>query len=354
MAAIEKILIIGAGLSGLTLAYLIRQTHSSAAITVVEASGRLGGRIHTIKGLQDTPMELGATWFSDQHPALLQLSQQLDIDKFPQYDTGKSLFQTKSFEPAQAFEVPATTTPSYRFKGGSEAIITALKNKLPENSVQLNTSIIEIQKTSDKLTAVSDTGQRFEADKICICLPPQVAAAHIKFPKEMPASILDLLSEVQTWMAGSMKVVIEYDQPFWRSRGFSGMLYSHAGIITEMYDHCTAKADKYALTGFLNGGSKTYNTQTRKKYALQQLTELLGPAAATPISFQDKIWDQPEVMATSGPQVFVEAHYNNGHPALQNAYLDNRLLFAGSETATIHPGYMEGAVQAAIRAAKLL
>ena len=44
-------------------------------------------------------------------------------------------------------------------------------------------------------------------------------------------------------------------------------------------------------------------------------------------------------------------HQNNGHPLFRKNYCDNRLLFAGTETAQQHPGYMEGAVVAAQRAA---
>ena len=350
MASSNHIIIIGGGLSGLTLAYLA--TQKGIHTTLIEATDRLGGRIHTTRGIQDTPMELGATWFSDQHPNLIDLITRLDIEKFPQYDTGKSLFQTKSFEPAQAFEVPSSQRPSYRISGGSSAMITALKNQLPADRVRLNTKITEIQKTPEKLIALSESGEKFIADKIVICLPPQVAATHIRFPEDMPASLLDLLSEVQTWMAGAMKFVLEYNNPFWRRRGFSGMLFSHAGIITEMYDHSTKEADKFALTGFLNAGSKNYSLKTREKYVLQQLTGLLGPEAAAPLSYQEKIWNQPEILA--GNQHFQEAHFNNGHPAFKSAYLDNRLLFAGSETATVHPGYMEGAVVAANHAADWL
>ncbi|SEA40390.1 monoamine oxidase [Arachidicoccus rhizosphaerae] len=350
MSNSNHLIIIGGGLSGLVLAYLA--TQKKRQITILEATDRLGGRIQTYTGVRGTPMELGATWFSEQHPHLLDLLTGLGLNKFPQYDRGKSLFQTKSFEPAQAFEIPSNTTPSYRFKGGSETVITALQRLLPSGSIRLNSKIIEIRQSPEMIMAVSENGQVFQADQMAICLPPQVAASMIRFPDGMPAPLLELLPEVQTWMAGALKFVIEYDRPFWRQAGYSGMLYSHAGIITEMYDHCTEAEDRFALTGFLNGGSKDYTRQVREKYVIRQLTDLLGPEAGVPVYYQDKIWNQPELLA--GKQVFQEAHFNNGHPAFEQTYLDNRLVFAGSETSLFHPGYMEGAVIAANRAASQL
>jgi monoamine oxidase len=57
------------------------------------------------------------------------------------------------------------------------------------------------------------------------------------------------------------------------------MLYSHAGIIVEMYDHTNFKEDKYGFTGFLNGAALSYNQQVRKEFILQQLSELLSEKA---------------------------------------------------------------------------
>jgi monoamine oxidase len=51
----KRIFIIGGGLTGLTLAYLLSK--SKYNVTILEASRRLGGRIHTKKGKLETPLE---------------------------------------------------------------------------------------------------------------------------------------------------------------------------------------------------------------------------------------------------------------------------------------------------------
>ena len=136
----KRIIIIGGGLSGLTLAYLLSK--SKYNVTVLEASRRLGGRIQTKMGKLETPLELGATWFSDIHQNLLALLDELGVNRFFQFSKGISLFQTKSFEPAQSFYVPESESPSYRIAGGTQKIIEILSKKLADVDIHLNAKIL--------------------------------------------------------------------------------------------------------------------------------------------------------------------------------------------------------------------
>ena len=131
----KRIFIIGGGLSGLTLAYLLSK--SKYNVTILEASRRLGGRIQTKKGKLETPLELGATWFSDIHQNLSALLDELGVNRFFQFSKGISLFQTKSFEPAQSFYVPESENPSYRIAGGTQNIIKTLLKKLDETLIKI-------------------------------------------------------------------------------------------------------------------------------------------------------------------------------------------------------------------------
>lgn len=238
----KKIVIIGGGLSGLTLAYLLSKKGIST--TVLEASTRLGGRIQTINGAHYTPLELGATWFSDVHHNLLDLIQELDLVKYPQYSGGISLFQTKSFEPAQQFFVPPSESPSYRLAGGTQVLIDRLAEKLPAGTIQLEKRVTSISSEKNCLTVSLADRTFMDADRVVICLPPSLAASCIQFLPGLPETVCQILPTVQTWMAGAIKFTLEYSEPFWRKDGYSGMLYSHAGIVTEMYDHTNFEEDK--------------------------------------------------------------------------------------------------------------
>ncbi|WP_018626225.1 flavin monoamine oxidase family protein [Niabella aurantiaca] len=346
----EKIIIAGGGLGGLTLAWLLFQKGIPA--TVLEASSRLGGRIQTIKGNLDTPLELGATWFSDLHPNLLWLLNNLGLKKYPQYSEGISLFETRSFEPPQHFFVPASESPSYRIAGGTGALIAALLQGLPAENIVTNAPVTAITASGHELFVKTADGGMRAAGNIVVCMPPQLAASKIKFTPALPEAVQRVLPEVQTWMAGALKFTLEYTEPFWRTEGYSGMLYSHAGIITEMYDHTNFEEDKFGFTGFLNSSAAAYPQAIRKELVLQQLEPLLGQNVQRPAGYFDKVWADAFVL--QGNPVFQRPHHHNGHPLLQLPYMEERLFFCGTETATAFAGYMEGAVIAAKRLAAQL
>lgn len=339
----KRIIIIGGGLSGLTLAYLLFRRNIQS--TIMEASTRLGGRIQTIQGELGTPMELGATWFSDMHQNLLSLIEELGLKKYPQFSKGISLFQTKSFEPPQKFFVPEAESPSYRIAGGTQTLIEALRQKLAPENILLNQKVTALKEVGEEIQIETSKGKHFTADRIVLCIPPQLLVSQIQISPKLPENMIQVLPQVQTWMAGAIKFVMEYPDPFWRNEGYSGMVYSHAGIILEMYDHTNFEENKFGFTGFLNGGAANYSPEVRKEFVLKQLAELLGEKMLKPAAYFDKVWTDEFVLA--GNQTIQRPHQNNGHPVFQQSYLNGKLFFAGTETATEFPGYMEGAIRSA-------
>lgn len=340
-------MIVGGGLSGLVLAYLLSKRNIKT--TILEAAPRLGGRIQTIEGLLGTPLELGATWLSDMHNNLINLIEELGLKKYPQYSKGISLFQTKSFEPPQKFDVPESENPSYRIVGGTQQLINALAQKLPANSIHLNNKVTSIVEGKDGLIIETQKGHQYHSDKVILCMPPELVENQISFTPELTVSISNILPKVHTWMAGAIKFTIEYDQPFWRNNGYSGMLFSHAGIITEMYDHTNFEESKFGFTGFLNGSAASYLSNVRKENVILQLKNLFGMKASNLVSYFDKIWTDEFILG--GSQIIQRPHQFNGHPVLLENYLEGKLLFCATETATEFAGYMEGAVIAAQRVA---
>ncbi|ACU63459.1 flavin monoamine oxidase family protein [Chitinophaga pinensis] len=346
----KRIVIIGAGLSGLTLAYTLKKKGINA--TILEAADRPGGRIHTQIGVAGTPLELGATWFSDQHPQMIALLQELHLQKFPQFSEGISLFLTKSFEPPQQFFIPAGEAPSYRITGGTEQLIKTLQTQIPADRLLLNTKVTAIKERPENLLIITENGNEFEADIVISCMPPKTAVSLIEFSPALPEDVRSILHRVQTWMAGAIKFVLEFESPFWRKKGFSGMLFSHTGIISEMYDHTNATENRFGFTGFLNGATAVYSQEERKVYVIKQLQDLLGEDVLRMTAYYDKVWVDEDLLYSNSPDF--RPHQYNGHPVLHEAYLNNRFYFCGTETAALHPGYMEGAVLSAITVAEKL
>ncbi|MEN9458800.1 MAG: hypothetical protein RL135_1390 [Bacteroidota bacterium] len=232
--------------------------------------------------------------------------------------------------------------------GGTERLIDRLKEELLETKIILNTKAEDISIDQNDLV-IKASQSTFRCAKTIICMPPQLVSS-INLPDEIPSHLLNLLPAVQTWMAGSIKFTVEYERPFWREKGYSGMLYSHSDIISEMYDHTNYEENKFGFTGFLNTEASAFNQVTRKANVLRQLNELLGKESAYPTAYFDKVWNDEFII--QGNQTIKLPHQNNGHPYLQEAYLNERLFICGTETSSKFGGYMEGAIRSAIRVAE--
>ena len=59
VAPVERVLVVGAGIAGLTAANAL--THAGVECVVLEARDRIGGRLHTVD-VGGSPVDLGGSW----------------------------------------------------------------------------------------------------------------------------------------------------------------------------------------------------------------------------------------------------------------------------------------------------
>ncbi len=144
----NQVLIVGGGISGLHLAYKLRQ--SKTDYKIFEGSTSLGGRVRSSDGL-----DFGASFFEQSDLSLLKL--------------------------VKEFNLPVTSTSSTNFylTGGAEQLIDALKNRIgglmPYRSIRLKWKMIEIKKYSESFEIAFDTPEGLRtvrARKVALTLPP--------------------------------------------------------------------------------------------------------------------------------------------------------------------------------------
>jgi monoamine oxidase len=345
----NKIIILGAGLTGLSIAYLLKKKGIDTHI--IEARNRVGGRIETIKGNQNSPMEMGATWFGKKHQTLFTFLEELEIGIFQQYMRGTTFFETMSFTPPQKFEVPASEEPSFRIQGGTSSLILKLTNEVGMENISLNQPISKIEKKENTISISTTEENNFEADLVISTIPAKLFVQSIECSPALPKDAISIFENTQIWMEGSVKFAVEYASPFWKEKGLSGAVFSQSSLIPEMYDHTNYEENKFALKGFLNGSIVQYSKADREEMVIQNLKKFFGVDATNHVGYFDRIWGN-EKFTFSPTTNFLPSHYNNGHPIYQNSFWDNSFFMAGTETVPNFGGYMEGAIQSAILTAE--
>ncbi len=126
----NDIVILGAGLAGLTLAYRLR--HSGKRVTILEARERLGGRMHSKAPMGEASIEMGATWLGRKHRHLTALLDELGLQTEPQVMDAHAWYEADRQQPASLVRLPPNPEPSLVLKRGSSALIEALAAQLPE------------------------------------------------------------------------------------------------------------------------------------------------------------------------------------------------------------------------------
>ena len=337
------ILIIGAGLTGLTIAYLLRKQNKS--VKIIEARARVGGRIYTKYNSNLAPLEMGATWFGKKHTALVTLLEDLKIGNFEQQLGDKAIYEAISTSPPQLVTLPPNDNPSYRIQGGTTTIIEALTSHFDESQLFLNEAVNTIEEKSNEVV-VSTQNHCFKANKVISTLPPNLLLTTITCTPNLPAEVINIGKQTHTWMGESIKIALTYDTPFWRQNS-SGTIVSNVGPIPEMYDHSNVENDRFALKGFLNGSYYSLTKTERLELVMKQLEKYYGMQARNFLTYEEVIWRE-ESFTFTDYSTHILPHQNNGHPIFRQPFMNEKLWIAGSETAEQFAGYMDGAIRSAI------
>jgi monoamine oxidase len=334
------VIIIGAGLSGLCLAYFLK--NRNYRIKILEGRSRIGGRILTTFE-KETSIEMGATWFSPQHTELQKLIQELGLEIFEQELGKMAIYEPISKSPHQVVTLPAHQEPSYRIKGGTFSLIQALKKGMGDVELDHDCIVNSIEQEGENLLVSTNQGN-FKAKKVVSTLPPFLFKNSISVIPALPSVFVDVAQKTHTWMGESIKIGVSYTKSFWKENGLSGTIFSNPGPIPEMYDHSNAENSKFALKGFLNGAYFSITKEQRLELILNQLEKYYGPQVREYLDYQELIWQNESLTYTPyDDQLF--PHQNNGNEVFRKSYLNNNLFISGSETSKFFPGYMEGAVR---------
>jgi monoamine oxidase len=236
-----------------------------------------------------------------------------------------------------------------RFVGGSQLVCDKVAEALGPDIVTLDAPVRRIGVAGARVTVQSDNGA-WTCRRVIVTLPPMLAGRIVYDPLLPPWR--DQLTQ-RTPMGSVIKCNAVYDEPFWRSQGLSGQATGDGEGARVVFDNSPPDGAPGILLGFLEGDEARRlgraGAEVRRHAVLDSFVRYFGPQAAKPVEFVELDW-QAEPWSGGcygtlfGPNVWTRYGHALREPV-------GPIHWAGTETATVWSGYMDGAVSSGQRAA---
>ena len=235
------------------------------------------------------------------------------------------------------------------FHGGLHQASVRLAERLGDR-VRLEAAVQAVEQDGDRAVVTTQAGEQVVGRRVIVAVPPPLAA-EITWEPGLPQNRRRLLERQA--MGSTIKAWIAYDEPFWRADGHNGFLTDDASPFDPVFDATPPGSPVGLLAGFFESvkgrGVAADGPEARRAAAIEVLVRHLGPKAADPVDYVDHDWTAERWSrgcygATMPPGVLTTV----GHLVREPHGL---VHWAGTETATVWSGYVEGALESGERAA---
>ena len=146
-----------------------------------------------------------------------------------------------------------------------------------------------------------------------------------------------------------------YDKPFWREKGFSGQVVTDENFFLQtIFDNSPNDGSQGILMGFSLANRARellrLREEEREKIVKETFVHFFGPEAANmkyyiDKSWADEVWSRGCYVGVFPPGVWTGFKETLWKPC-------GHIHWAGTETATVWNGYIDGAIRSGERAAK--
>jgi monoamine oxidase len=244
-----------------------------------------------------------------------------------------------------------------RFTGGAQQMAGRMAEGLGDRVV-LDAPVVGVSHDASGVTVTAGradptgarTPWRVVAHRLVVAMPPAVQA-RIAFDPPLPGARDQLIQHAP--MGSVTKVHAVYDRPFWRDAGLSGQVVADTGMLRATFDDSPEDGSHGVLMGFVAGPadrrSEAAGPDGRRQACLAELVRAFGPAADRPVEFTEQRWSA-EPFTRGGPVACLAPGALTGcGPCLRTPV--GPIHWAGTETAVVWSGYIEGALESGERAA---
>ncbi|KAI9332729.1 hypothetical protein DFJ73DRAFT_855412 [Zopfochytrium polystomum] len=259
-----------------------------------------------------------------------------------------------------------------RIKEGAQSISERLASRLPNSQVHLSSPVMHVDRSAPTgFIAVHVAGLRepYLTKTVIFAIPPS-QLIKLQWTPTLPPRKTALAPKNRCFRLlheGKFiflfdnfdlhaEVCCLYNEPFWRSEGVSGQSLSHCGPISLTLDTSDPSGTYGSMTAFVISKQgedwSQLSVEERKEAVLNHLVVLYKDARfGSPTHYEEQDWSKEEF--TGGcPVNFMAPGTMTMHHQEVRRPLGTNIFFAGTETATVWTGYMDGAVEAGRRAAK--
>jgi monoamine oxidase len=236
-----------------------------------------------------------------------------------------------------------------RIVGGSQLLALRLAEQLGAERLRLEAPVRRIEHGPEGVRVQSGAGE-VRARRAIVAVPPTLAA-RIEYDEPLPA-LRDQLTQRMP-QGAVIKTMAVYERPFWRERGLSGQATCDVGPARVTFDNSPPGGSPGVLLGFLEGRlAREWGARPaaeRRQAVLAGHAHLFGAEAAAPQQFVERVWGAEQWTRGCYGCIMTPGGWTGFGRALRAPV--GPIHWAGSETATVWNGYIDGAVQSGERAA---
>ncbi|XP_074632141.1 amine oxidase [flavin-containing] B-like [Acropora palmata] len=237
-----------------------------------------------------------------------------------------------------------------KFYGGSQKISDKMAEELG-GRVKLNKCVRRIEDCENHVVIGCADGSEYKASFVISTIPPALLG-RISFNPPLPPLKNQAIQRIP--MGSIIKTITFYKRPFWREKGLAGYFNSDKGPVEEGYDDTKPDGSHPAIMGFILADRArevtSLSKSERQKLVCQQYAKIFdSKEALEPVLYLEKNWMADEFAGGCYVGTFPPGVLTSYGKELRVPF--GRIHFAGTITATLWAGYMEGAVESGERVA---
>jgi monoamine oxidase len=235
-----------------------------------------------------------------------------------------------------------------RFDGGAGLVAERVAALLGD-SLRLRQPVRRVSQT-DGVVAVEGDAFRYTGKRAVVSVPPALAG-RIEYEPGLPP-LRDQLTQ-RAPMGAVIKCQAVYEKPWWREEGLSGRVISDEGPIKVVFDNTPKHGKPGVLMGFIEGDDgrewSGCSETERREVTLECFSRYFGAGAASCLMYVERNWPAEQWSRGCYGAVFPAGTWVACGKALREPV--GLIHWAGTETATVFAGYIDGAVRSGERAA---